>query len=102
MMANNTKVFKVVDFPRRLSRSGVSPDIERLTLAGETPALHSESPKPSCFWYNRPGRPFYTLVAQAVRRSAAVTQFDISIAIVMGPTPPGTGVIAAQRSATAS
>ncbi len=39
---------------------------------------------------------------QAVRRSAAVTQFDMSMAMVIGPTPPGTGVIAVQRSATAS
>ncbi len=42
------------------------------------------------------------IFAQAVRRSAAVTQLDINIAIVIGPTPPGTGVMAAQRSATAS
>jgi len=46
--------------------------------------------------------PVYLLIFQAVRRSAAVTQFDISMAIVIGPTPPGTGVMAAQRSATAS
>jgi hypothetical protein len=50
MMANNTKVFKVVDFPRRLSRSGVSPDIERLAPAGETPALQSRSQKTTGFW----------------------------------------------------
>jgi hypothetical protein len=40
--------------------------------------------------------------AQAVKRSAAVTQFDMSMAMVIGPTPPGTGVIAAHFGATAS
>jgi len=34
--------------------------------------------------------------------SAAVTQFDINMAIVIGPTPPGTGVMAAHFPATAS
>ncbi len=40
--------------------------------------------------------------AQAVNRSAAVTQFDMSMAMVIGPTPPGTGVMAAHFGATAS
>jgi hypothetical protein len=35
----HTIVSKVVDFRRRSCRSGVSPDIEGLTHAGETPAL---------------------------------------------------------------
>ena len=55
MMANNTKVFKVVDFPRRLSRSGVSPDIERLAPAGETPAhLFWHQARVGAFWKNDP------------------------------------------------
>ena len=33
---------------------------------------------------------------------AALTVFDINIAIVIGPTPPGTGVIAAVFGATSS
>ena len=39
---------------------------------------------------------------QAVRRSQAVTVLLINIAIVIGPTPPGTGVIAEHLGATAS
>ena len=39
---------------------------------------------------------------QVARRSHAVTVLAMSMAIVIGPTPPGTGVIAAHRSATAS
>ena len=38
----------------------------------------------------------------AVERSAAVTVFDMSMAIVMGPTPPGTGVTAPATSTTES
>ena len=41
----HTKVSKVVDFRRRSCRSGVSPDIEGHTPAGETPALLFRSPK---------------------------------------------------------
>ena len=41
----HTKVSKVVDFRRRSCRSGVSPDMEGLTPAGETPALLFRSPK---------------------------------------------------------
>ena len=52
-----TNVTKVVDFRGRLCRSGVSPDIEWLTLAGETPALHSRSQKAIRFWYNAVGFP---------------------------------------------
>ena len=37
-----TNVFWKGDFRRFYCRAGVSPAIERLTLAGETPALHSE------------------------------------------------------------
>ena len=40
--------------------------------------------------------------SQVARRSHAVTVLAISMAIVIGPTPPGTGVMAAHRSATAS
>lgn len=38
-----TKVSKTVDFANRPSRSGVSPDIEQLPAAGETPALFSRN-----------------------------------------------------------
>jgi hypothetical protein len=41
----HTIVSKVVDFRRRSCRSGVSPDIEGLTHAGETPALLFRCPK---------------------------------------------------------
>ena len=41
----HTKVSKVVDFRRRSCRSCVSPDMEGLTPAGETPALLFSSPK---------------------------------------------------------
>ena len=41
----HTIVSKVVDFRRRSCRSGVSPDIEGLTPAGETPALLFRCPK---------------------------------------------------------
>ncbi len=37
---NNTNASKVADFRKRLCRSGISPDIKRLKLAGGTPALH--------------------------------------------------------------
>ena len=37
----------------------------------------------------------------ATARSAASTVFESSIAIVIGPTPPGTGVIAAATAAAA-
>jgi len=40
--------------------------------------------------------------ARQPNRSAAVTVLDRSMAMVMGPTPPGTGVMAEQRSDTAS
>ena len=39
-------------------------------------------------------------VAQRARSSAAFTVFAISIAIVSGPTPPGTGVSAPAVAAT--
>ena len=39
------KVSKSVDFANRFSRSGVSPDIEQLLPAGETPALLSRNHK---------------------------------------------------------
>lgn len=45
---------------------------------------------------------YFSDMGKEVSRSQAVTVLAISMAIVMGPTPPGTGVIAAQRSATAS
>ena len=38
-----TKVSQSVNFSNRLSRSGVSPDIEQLLPAGETPALLSRN-----------------------------------------------------------
>ena len=41
----HTKVSKVVDFRRHSCRSGVSPDMEGLTPAGETPTLLFRSPK---------------------------------------------------------
>ena len=44
---------------------------------------------------------YYGRIA-GMRPRAALIVFEISIAIVMGPTPPGTGVIARQRGATAS
>ena len=48
----HTKVSKVVDFRRRSCRSGVSPDIEGHTPAGETPALLFRSPKKIRFRYH--------------------------------------------------
>jgi len=44
-----TNLSRKCDFRRFYCRAGVSPAIERLTLAGETPALHSEVPKPAAF-----------------------------------------------------
>ena len=48
----NTNVSISVDFRSRLRGSGVSPDMERHTPAGETPALHFRSLKVNGFWYN--------------------------------------------------
>ena len=48
----HTKVSKVVDFRRRLCKSDVSPDMEGLTPAGETPALLFRSPKKIRFRYH--------------------------------------------------
>ena len=48
----HTKFSKAVDFRRRSCRSGVSPDIEGLTPAGETPALLFRSPKKIRFRYH--------------------------------------------------
>jgi hypothetical protein len=47
-----TNLSRKCDFRRFYCRTGVLPAIERLKLAGETPALHSESPKASCYWYH--------------------------------------------------
>jgi hypothetical protein len=42
--SEDTSVSKVVDFRRLLCRSGVSPDIEGLTIAGVTPVPPSRRP----------------------------------------------------------
>ncbi len=47
-----TKVSKTVDFANRPSRSGVSPDIEQLPPASETPALLSRNHKAIGFRYH--------------------------------------------------
>jgi dTDP-D-glucose 4,6-dehydratase len=72
--ASNSNVFWKCDFRRFYCRAGVSTAIERLMLAGETPALHSESPKASCFWYKinqelgwKPAETFETGIRQAVQ-----------------------------------
>jgi hypothetical protein len=52
--------------------------------------------------YARASAGHFPLVSPAVSASAAFTVFVRSIATVIGPTPPGTGVIAAAFSATAS
>ena len=44
-------------------------------------------------------RPHWSCIAGRHRRGAALTVLRSSIAIVIGPTPPGTGVIARARSA---
>ena len=44
-MGRYTKVSSVADFHAHPCRTGVPPVIERPPLAGETPALHSRSPK---------------------------------------------------------
>ena len=49
--------------------------------------------------FDASGRVSYPAV---VRMRAACSVFESSIAIVIGPTPPGTGVIAAATSAAAS
>jgi hypothetical protein len=46
-----TNISTGVDFRSRLRGSGVSPDMERHTPAGETPALHFRSLKGIIFWY---------------------------------------------------
>jgi prepilin-type N-terminal cleavage/methylation domain-containing protein len=46
---NDTNVSKVVDFGRRLWFSGISPNIEGFTIAGEMPARHSRPPAQSGF-----------------------------------------------------
>ena len=43
IVRTNYSVSKTVDFANRLSRSGVSPDIDQLLPAGETPALLSRN-----------------------------------------------------------
>ena len=48
----HTKASKVADYRRRSYRSGVSPDIEGHTPAGETPALLFRSPKKIRFRYH--------------------------------------------------
>jgi hypothetical protein len=49
---SNTNVSRKCDFRRFYCRAGVSPAIERLTHAGETPALHSEVQKQDGFGIN--------------------------------------------------
>jgi hypothetical protein len=51
MALSYTNVSIGVDFRSRLRGSGVSPDMERYTPAGETPALHFRSLKGTSFWY---------------------------------------------------
>ncbi len=51
-----TKVFRKCDFRRFYGKAGVSPAIERLTHAGETPALHSEVQKQTAFGITQAGR----------------------------------------------
>ena len=48
-VSTNTQVSRKCDFRRFYCRAGVSPAIERLTHAGETPALHSEVQKQAAF-----------------------------------------------------
>ena len=45
----NTNLSRKCSYRRFYCRAGVSPAIERLTHAGETPALHSEVQKPDPF-----------------------------------------------------
>ena len=52
LFPTDTNVSIGVDFRSRLRRSGVSPDMERHTPAGETPALHFRSLKANGFWYD--------------------------------------------------
>jgi prepilin-type N-terminal cleavage/methylation domain-containing protein len=49
---NNTNRPKKFDARLLYRGAGVSPAIERLTLTGETAALHFKSPKANFFWYN--------------------------------------------------
>ena len=53
----HTNVSRKCDFRRFYGRAGVSPAIERLTHAGETPALHSEVQKQATFGITLPGTP---------------------------------------------
>ena len=43
IVRTNRKVSQAANFANHLSRSGVSPDIEQLLPAGETPALLSRN-----------------------------------------------------------
>jgi len=73
----HTKVSKVVDFRRRLYRSGILPDMEGLTPAGKTPALLFRSPKKIMFRYHMTYReglsiPLKRLIWAAVRFQPSV------------------------------
>jgi hypothetical protein len=65
--------------------------------------LHGVPPQPidPRIEAQRNGQPgLIRAVHRAALRFAAISVFDISIAIVIGPTPPGTGVIAAACAAS--
>ena len=67
-------------------------DSDRLRLP-ENASTFARRPSSAAFRRNDPGQ---------VTRFAASSVFCSSIAMVMGPTPPGTGVMAAATAAAAS
>ena len=77
MNTNNTDVYWKCDIRRFYSRAGVSPAIERLTHASETPALHSEVQKQAAFGIN-PANPVLLSKKSALCFKLAESQNSLS------------------------